>query len=80
MDENTGATTTAYAVSGMTCGHCATAVGDELRRIPGVSDVAVDLVPGGSSTVTVTSERVLDEDDVRRAVDEAGYDLTGART
>jgi hypothetical protein len=37
-----------------------------------VSDVAVDLVPGGTSTVTVTSDTDLTEEQVDAALDEAG--------
>ena len=48
-------TTSTYAVTGMTCGHCASAVTSELKTLEGVTDVAVDLVAGGTSSVTVTS-------------------------
>lgn len=74
------ANTTSYAVSGMTCGHCAGAVTEEVRRLAGVTDVAVDLNAGGLSTVTVTSAGPLDVDAVRQAVDEAGFELAGERT
>jgi copper chaperone len=67
-------TTATYAITGMTCDHCASAVGTELRTLPGVTDVRVD-VPAG--TATVTSDAPLDRDAVRGAVDEAGYDLAG---
>lgn len=66
--------TTTYTVSGMTCGHCVTAVQTEVSQLPGVTDVQVDLASG---TVTVTSEAALDEAAVRAAVDEAGYQLVG---
>lgn len=65
--------TTTVLVSGMTCGHCVKAVTDELTALDGVQDVSVDLVTGGNSTVTVTSEAPLDAGAVRGAVDEAGY-------
>jgi copper chaperone CopZ len=82
LDEETAMrgdrTTSTYAVSGMTCGHCVAAVTDELGRLDGVSDVAVELVPGGLSKVTVTSAGPLDEAQVREAVDEAGYDVAGS--
>jgi copper chaperone len=68
-----------FLVSGMTCDHCVTAVRDELSRLPGVSDVQVDLVPGAISTVIVTSDEPVAESAVQEAVDEAGYDLVGAR-
>lgn len=70
---------TVYEVAGMTCGHCAGAVTEALRRIPGVEDVTVELVPGGASTVAVVSSGPVGEDDVRAAIDEAGYELTGVK-
>jgi len=70
-------TTTTLPVTGMTCGHCVQAVTTELTALPGVSGVAVELVNGGVSTVTVTSEGPLDDDAVRAAVEEAGYDVAG---
>lgn len=62
-----------YVVTGMTCGHCATSVSEEVGAINGVTDVAVD-VPTGK--VTVSSESELGVDEVRAAVEEAGYQLT----
>jgi copper chaperone len=70
-------TSTRYTVSGMTCGHCVAAVTEELSRLPGVQRVSVDLVAGGESAVTVTSQAPLPEAAVREAVDEAGYQLVG---
>ncbi|MEV6694440.1 cation transporter [Micromonospora sp. NPDC051196] len=67
--------TTTYQVKGMTCGHCVSAVSAEVGALPGVTDVAVDLAAG---QVNVTSEQPLDENAVRAAVDEAGYELLGA--
>ena len=64
--------TSTYTVTGMTCDHCVGAVRTELSRIPGVTDVAVDLTSG---QVTVTSANPVSPDDVRAKVDEAGYDL-----
>jgi copper chaperone len=65
-------TTTTYRVTGMTCGHCAAAVTEELRALDGVSDVEVELVEGGTSTVQVTSPAPLAEAQVAAALDEAG--------
>ncbi|HSK26928.1 MAG TPA: heavy metal-associated domain-containing protein [Jiangellales bacterium] len=73
-------TTTRWTVTGMTCGHCESAVRQELSRLDGVSAVDVDLVPGGESVVTVTSDAPLGEATVREAVDEAGYELVGGAT
>jgi copper chaperone len=67
--------TTRYAVKGMTCEHCVSAVSTEVGRLDGVTGVDVDLAGG---TLTVTSATALDEADVREAVDEAGYDLVTA--
>ena len=70
-------TTQSYGVTGMTCGHCASAVTEEVKAIPGVTDVSVDLVAGGTSTVTVTGEEPITVDAVAAALDEAGdYHLT----
>jgi copper ion binding protein len=67
--------TTTYAVRGMTCGHCAAAVTEEVTRIAGVKDVQVDLSAG---RVTVSSEEALDQAQMSAAVDEAGYELVEA--
>jgi copper chaperone len=65
-------TTQTFTVVGMTCEHCVRAVQSEVGAVPGVEDVAVDLASG---EVAVTSEQPLDGDDVRAAVEEAGYEL-----
>jgi copper chaperone len=72
-------TTSTYAVTGMTCEHCVRAVTSELTDLDGVADVAVELVPGGESRLTVTSTGPLPEVAVVAALDEAGgYALVGA--
>ncbi|GAA0371294.1 heavy-metal-associated domain-containing protein [Actinoallomurus spadix] len=68
-------TTTEYTVKGMTCGHCVSAVTEEVSAIEGVTDVKVDLASG---VVTVSSTAPVDEQAVRDAVDEAGYELVTA--
>ena len=65
-------TTAQFQVTGMTCSHCVQAVTSEISELPGVDAVQVDL---GAGTVTVTSAAPLATDDVRAAVDEAGYEL-----
>jgi len=67
--------TSTYTVTGMTCAHCVQAVTGEISELPGVDTVAVDLAAG---TVTVTSASPLATEDVRSAVDEAGYELADA--
>jgi copper chaperone CopZ len=68
-------TTTTLHVTGMTCEHCVKAVTEELSALDGVQGVDVDLVAGGTSSVTVRSATPLSDDAVRAAVDEAGYEL-----
>ncbi len=63
-----------YAVTGMTCSHCVSAVHAEVSKIQGVRDVAVDL-DGGKVIVTADQEPELAA--VRAAVEEAGYELAG---
>ena len=65
-------TAVTYRVTGMTCEHCAHAVSDELTALQGVSDVRVQLNPGGESDVTVTSDAPLPAEAVAAALDEAG--------
>ena len=67
-------TTHTWTVTGMTCGHCVASVTEEVHELPGVTAVDVSLESGA---VTVTSEQPLTEDDVRDAVEEAGYQLAG---
>ena len=57
-----------YNVSGMTCGHCKSAVIGEVLQVPGVRAVDVDL---DSGVLTVRGE--ADDAAIRKAVDEAGY-------
>jgi len=72
-------TSVTYRVTGMTCEHCVRAVSGELGALDGVSHVAIDLVPGGASAVTVTSDGPLARPVVADALDEAGdYQLAGS--
>ena len=71
-------TTTTYSVTGMTCGHCSDSVTQEISKLAGVQEVTIDLVAGGTSAVHVTSESALDDNAVRAAVDEAGYELAAS--
>ena len=61
-----------YSVNGMTCDHCVHAVREEIGALPGVTDVAVQLVADGASTVEVTSAEPLSEAAITAALDEAG--------
>jgi copper ion binding protein len=59
-----------YTVTGMTCEHCVRSVTEEVGELDGVTDVAVDLATGA---VTVTTEADVPVEQVRAAVEEAGY-------
>ena len=66
--------TATFTVVGMTCGHCVAAVTEEVSTVDGVTGVQVDLPSGG---LTVTSDAPLDDDAVRAAVEESGYQVAG---
>lgn len=67
---------TTVNVSGMTCQHCVMSVTEELTELDGVESVDVDLVAGGVSPVVVTASRELSDQEIREAVEEAGYSVT----
>lgn len=71
----TDSATRTHTVHGMTCDHCATSVTDEVGEIAGVEEVAVDL---SSGRLEVRGPDGID-DEVKAAVEEAGYELAGAR-
>jgi copper chaperone CopZ len=60
-----------YSVPGMHCGHCKSAVEQELRAVAGVEAVDVDLE---TKLVTVGGPSLSDAE-LRAAIDEAGYDV-----
>jgi copper chaperone len=59
-----------YLVPGMTCEHCKLSVSEEVGELAGVRAVEVDL---DSKLVTVRGT-ALDDDAIRAAIDEAGYE------
>jgi copper chaperone CopZ len=63
-----------YSVSGMSCGHCESAVTREISAVPGVTGIKVDAKTG---RLTVESDNPVDEEAIRSAVDEAGYEVVG---
>ncbi len=66
--------TTVYAVSGMSCGHCKATLTKVIGELDGVTEVGVDLATG---QVTVTSADEPDDALIAEVVDDAGYELTG---
>ncbi|AOS92125.1 heavy-metal-associated domain-containing protein [Mycobacterium intracellulare] len=66
--------TMTVAVTGMTCGHCASSVREEIGNIPDVTAVDVDLASG---QVTIDSDGPIGTEAIKNAVEEAGYQLAG---
>lgn len=66
-------------VSDMTCGHCVASVKEELSEIDGVKNVEVILKTGGLSKVTVLSDVMIDDDALRDAIVEAGFEIEEIR-
>ncbi len=62
--------TVAYSVPGVHCGHCRSAIVEELSAVAGVDAVDVDLE---RKTVTVRGSD-LDDAALRTALEDAGYD------
>ena len=66
--------TRSLAVTGMSCDHCASAVGAEIIKLPGVTGVDVDVAGGiclGHRRPAARRRRL------REAVEEAGYEFGG---
>lgn len=63
-------TTTEFQVTGMSCGHCETAIRSEVSEIPGVTGIEVSAQTG---RLAVTAEQPVEDAAVIAAVDEAGY-------
>lgn len=68
--------TAQYAVEGLTCGHCVRTVEQAASGVAGVEAATVDLVPGGTSLLTVTG--TADREALEEAVSASGYVLTGS--
>jgi copper chaperone CopZ len=64
-------TTMTFTVPGMTCGHCESAVTQEVSALAGVTAVAVDL---DTKIVTVEGSD-LNSDQIIAAIDEAGFEV-----
>jgi len=65
-------TTQTFPVTGLTCGHCVGAITSELSVLAGVTDVQIDLVVDGTSTLRVITDNELTDDEVALALEEAG--------
>lgn len=69
--------TTEYQVTGMSCGHCETAIRGEVGQIADVTDIDVSSATG-KLVVTTGSDTPADDAAVLAAVEEAGYDAQRA--
>ncbi len=58
-------------IDGMSCSHCAARVKKALEEIDGVTDVVVDL---DTKTAVFDSTDDVKDNDLKYAVEEAGYD------
>ena len=68
-----------FPVTGLTCAHCVGAITSEVRAVPGVTDVQIDLVAGGTSAVSVTADKAITDAEVTAALEEAGeYQLVNS--
>ena len=65
------ATMNEYRVTGMSCGHCESAVRGEVSKLSGVEQVEVSAASG---RLVIASAQPLADADVIAAVDEAGYE------
>ncbi|MCM0648855.1 cation transporter [Clostridium swellfunianum] len=59
-------------IEGMSCGHCVNHVKNALSDLNGVTSVDVNL--GAKTAIVVASENVSDED-IKFAIDDAGYEV-----
>jgi copper chaperone CopZ len=66
--------TITYAVPGISCGHCRTAITNEVQALAGVDSVDVDLE---ARLVAISGEH-LDDAALIAAIDEAGYEAVAA--
>jgi len=68
--------TTEYQVTGMSCGHCETAIRGEVGQIADVTDIDVSSSTG--KLVVTTADAPADDAAVLAAVEEAGYEAQRA--
>lgn len=59
-------------VEGMSCGHCVNHVKTALEDINGVTNVSVDLA---SKTAVVEAGSDIQDDDIKFAIEDAGYEV-----
>lgn len=65
-------TESTYTVNGMSCGHCASSLTEQVGKLHGVRDVNVDVE---TRRMVITSESPLPVGQITHAVQEAGFEL-----
>lgn len=63
--------TSTFRVTGMSCGHCESAVREEVMQLEGVDEVQVSSRTG---ELSVTARAPIEDNAVLAAVEEAGYE------
>ncbi|MGM8212685.1 copper chaperone CopZ [Virgibacillus sp. W0430] len=64
---------TTLHVKGMSCGHCVSAIKDELKQLNGISAVEVNLSDG---TVDITCDDThITIEEIRTTIEDIGYDV-----
>ncbi|MBD3346423.1 MAG: SO_0444 family Cu/Zn efflux transporter [Chitinivibrionales bacterium] len=63
-----------FGIEGMTCNHCAAHVAEELRKVPGITEVDVDLHEKKARCVGTFNETLAE-----KAIADAGYSVSGER-
>ena len=61
-------------VEGMTCNHCVMTVKRAVMSVEGVKEAEVSLSDG---TVVIKAEEGIDEENIKRAIEQAGYRVAG---
>jgi copper ion binding protein len=61
-------------IEGMSCGHCVSRVEEALSELEGFEAVVVDLA---SETATVDIEGDVRDEDIKFAIEDAGYEVLG---
>lgn len=64
-------------IEGMSCGHCVKHVTEALKEVCGVKSVDVDLA-GKKAVVELAHE--VDDEKIKAAIDDAGYEVVGIET
>lgn len=72
MAQHNGMTCSTAVASGMTCEACATTVTENLKKLPGIEDAAVDL-SSGAIKIYSDGKQSLDESAIRNSIERSGY-------